>query len=325
MQCKVAGGKKDMQFKADARYQQALLTTLVHIQTHLHSGLTLEGLAKQAGFSPFHFHRVFRAFVGEPVKDYIRRLRLERGAYRLKISQDSVLQIALDAGFKTHETFTRAFAHHFGLTPSEFRSNFLQQARTGPRRLGNLGADGQSLIKHQGWNGVASPDSPVRIEHVKPLLVAFVRYTGAYDSVLEPGSPLASLWDELFRWGNANGLIGSESLLLGIPQDDPTITPPERQRFDVCVQVQAFRNPNGNIGCQTISPGKYAVGRQFGSFDHLAKTYVRIYEASIASGVYQLRPLPCFEVYGVTRVMDSLHIRHTDVYVPVESVNCDTQ
>jgi AraC family transcriptional regulator len=278
-------------------------------------------LAEQAGFSQFHFHRIFREFVGEPIKEYVRRLRLERGAYRLKISQDTVLHIALNAGFKTHETFTRAFAQHFGVTPSEFRADFLRQARTRSRRLCNPSAGGESLIKHPNWVGIASPQSPVHVEHIRPLLVAFVRYIGAYDSVLEPRSPLTSLWDRLFRWGNANGLIGSESLLIGIPQDDPTITPLERQRFDVCVQVQEFRNPDDNIGCQTISPGKYVVGRHFDSFDRLTETYARIYDASIASGAYQLRPLPCFEVYGTTRVNGDLHIRHTDVYMPVESVN----
>ncbi|MGQ0604195.1 MAG: helix-turn-helix domain-containing protein, partial [Anaerolineales bacterium] len=87
-----------MKFAANEKYEQALLAALVHIQTHLDAELPLEALAERAGFSPYHFHRTFTYFVGEPVKEYIRRLRLERGAYRLKISADSVLEIALEAG-----------------------------------------------------------------------------------------------------------------------------------------------------------------------------------------------------------------------------------
>lgn len=98
-----------MQFTANPKYEQALISTLVYIQTHLQEELPLEELAGRVGFSPFHFHRVFTEYVGEPVKEYVRRLRLEHSAYRLKIGGDPIVQIAMDAGFRTHESFTRAF------------------------------------------------------------------------------------------------------------------------------------------------------------------------------------------------------------------------
>jgi AraC-like DNA-binding protein len=125
-----------MKFSADEKYQQPLISTLVYIQTHLGDDLPLDELARRAGFSPYHFHRIFTEFVGEPVKEHIRRLRLERGAYRLKISQDLVLQIALEAGFKTHESFTRAFARKFGVNPSHFRQDFLKAAQERKKRRG---------------------------------------------------------------------------------------------------------------------------------------------------------------------------------------------
>src|SRR5690348_5485343 len=115
-----------MIFKTDEKHEQALLATLLYIQTHLDQDLSLELLAERAGFSAYHFHRLFRAAIGEAVKEYIRRLRLERGAYRLKISYEPILHLALEAGFKTHESFTRAFERQFGVTPSAYRSNFLR-------------------------------------------------------------------------------------------------------------------------------------------------------------------------------------------------------
>lgn len=118
-----------MIFKTNQKYEQALLSTLLYIQTHLEQDLSLGVLAERVGFSAFHFHRIFRETIGEAVKEYIRRLRIERGAYRLKVSEQTILQIALDAGFKTHESFTRAFERQFGITPSEFRSNFLRISR----------------------------------------------------------------------------------------------------------------------------------------------------------------------------------------------------
>jgi AraC family transcriptional regulator len=302
-----------MEFRADDQYEQVLLRTLIHIQTHLDGDLALETLAAQAGFSPYHFHRIFGEFVGEPLHRHVRRLRLERGAYRLKISDDPILRIALDVGYQSHEAFGRAFKRQFGVTPTAFRSDFLQAAsrrREPPTRYAPLagpryGDDGAGPVR-------------VRFERVRPIVVAFIRHTGPYDAILQPGSRLASLWETLFRWGTPLGLAGPETLLIGIPQDDPTVTPPERQRFDVAIQVPSFRAPRDNIGCQTLGPGLYAVGRHYGSFDHLADTYAHIYMTAVVHGKHRLRPAPPFEVYAYTRVREDLNIHYTDIYMPVE-------
>ena len=104
-----------------SKHEQRVLPVLIHCEEHLDEPLSLAELGAMAGFSPYHFHRVFRHVTGEAPKEYLRRLRLERAVYRLKVSPDNVLQIALEAGFSTHETFTRAFTRRFGITPSEFR------------------------------------------------------------------------------------------------------------------------------------------------------------------------------------------------------------
>jgi len=83
-------------------YYERIVRTLVHIQRHLDDELELDTLASVAAFSRFHFHRVFRGLVGESLKEYVRRLRLERAAQRLKQQCDPIIQIALEAGFETH-------------------------------------------------------------------------------------------------------------------------------------------------------------------------------------------------------------------------------
>jgi AraC family transcriptional regulator len=245
------------------------------------------------------------------VKEYIRRLRIERAAYRLKVSEETILHIALDAGFKTHESFTRAFQRQFRITPSEFRDNFLRASRERKK---------QAQPKYiADYNATAEPTSrQVRLEHVRPIIVAFVRHVGPYDKLLDPDSPMSLLWDELFKWGNANKLINADSLLIGIPQDDPSITPPEKQRFDVCVQIPEFRNPSGHIGCQTISAGMFGVSRHYGSFDNLAEAYMHIYDSLVTTGKYSLRTQTPFEGYSYSQVKGDIRIHFTDVYLPVE-------
>jgi AraC family transcriptional regulator len=312
-----------MIFKTNEKYEQALLSTLLHIQTHLEQDLSLEVLAERVGFSPFHFHRLFREIIGEAVKEYIRRLRIERGAYRLKISDQTILHIALEAGFKTHESFTRAFARKFGITPSEFRSNFLRLSREYKKQLQPQYFSDYNLPAEPGLLANGSTGAHVRLEQVRPLIVAFVRHVGPYDQLLEKGSPMAPLWAELLQWGNENKLINADSLLIGLPQDDPSVTPPEKQRFDVCVQVSEFRNPSGHIGCQTISAGCFGVGRHYGAFDNLSETYRHVYDSLVTTGQYRLRQQMPFEVYSYARVKDDLRIHFTDVYLPVEATDSE--
>jgi len=82
---------------------------------------TLADLAVADGRSPFYLHRIFRAEVGESPLQYSRRVRLQRAAASLLVTQKSVLEVALDAGFDSHEGFSRAFRAMFSLSPREFR------------------------------------------------------------------------------------------------------------------------------------------------------------------------------------------------------------
>src|SRR5471032_1149329 len=92
------------------------------IEQHLDSPLTVEQLSEVACFSRFHFHRQFSQYCGVSVSRYITLMRLKRASYRLvQQSPDKIIDIALDAGFENPESFSRAFKHTFGLTPSEFR------------------------------------------------------------------------------------------------------------------------------------------------------------------------------------------------------------
>jgi AraC family transcriptional regulator len=107
---------------------RALLLLLRDIRARVATGPSLATLAARTAESPFQLHRAFRAMVGESPKQYILRLRLERAATRLSTRDTSVLDVALSAGFNSHEVFTRAFSRHFGVTPSAYRASALRGA-----------------------------------------------------------------------------------------------------------------------------------------------------------------------------------------------------
>ncbi len=92
-----------------------------YIEQHLDSPVTLQQLAKAAGYSPWHATRVFKELVGMPPSEYLRARRLSRAALRLRDTNDRILDVALDSAFGSHEGFTRAFSDRFGLTPERYR------------------------------------------------------------------------------------------------------------------------------------------------------------------------------------------------------------
>jgi AraC family transcriptional regulator len=92
-----------------------------YIRQHIHEPINRETLAAVAGFSVPHFHRVFTAHVGESAISYVRRLRLERAARKLRMGAVDITEVALAAGYDTHAAFSKAFKQQFGLSPSEFR------------------------------------------------------------------------------------------------------------------------------------------------------------------------------------------------------------
>lgn len=92
-----------------------------YIRQHISEPIRRETLAEIAGFSVPHFHRIFTAHVGESAISYIRRIRLERAARKLRMGAIDITEVALAAGYDSHAAFSKAFRQQFGLSPSEFR------------------------------------------------------------------------------------------------------------------------------------------------------------------------------------------------------------
>lgn len=93
-----------------------------YIVVHYREEITLEDLAKAALYSPWHAIRAFSELVGKTPFEYLREVRLSAAAKNLRDTKKSVLDIALEAAFGTHEGFTKAFAKEFGISPRKYRN-----------------------------------------------------------------------------------------------------------------------------------------------------------------------------------------------------------
>ena len=111
-------------------YEKRVNRVVNFIRDHLADELSLAGLARVAAFSPFHFHRVFAAIIGETLFAFIQRVRVERAAGALRSHPDeSVLAVALDHGFTSAAAFARAFRAHFGMSATEWRAGGAERWR----------------------------------------------------------------------------------------------------------------------------------------------------------------------------------------------------
>ena len=86
------------------------------------NGISVEEVAKNAGFSIDYFNRIFLLHTGFTVTSYINYIRLKQAAFLLRTTDKSVLDIALEIGYDSHEGFTKSFKKKYGFTPSEYRS-----------------------------------------------------------------------------------------------------------------------------------------------------------------------------------------------------------
>lgn len=91
-------------------------------QNATENGISVEEVAKNAGFSIDYFNRIFLSHTGFTVTAYINYIRLKQAAYLLRTTDKSVLDIALEIGYDSHEGFTKAFKKKYGITPSEYRA-----------------------------------------------------------------------------------------------------------------------------------------------------------------------------------------------------------
>ncbi len=289
-------------------YKERILEVLVHIQTHLGEAISLEDLAGVAHFSPFHFHRIFRGMVGESVKEHVRRLRLERAAHRLKFTDLPVTRLAFDAGYETHESFTRAFHAMFDVSPSQFRAT--HRALPWPYVASGVHFDPDGYVADfQPQTG--GPPMQVRLETRTPLRVAFMRHVGPYADV-------GGSWMQFMTWAGMRGLLNAAPTLLGVVHDDPEVTPPDKVRYDACIPVDDRFVAEGDIGVQTIEGGEYAVATHRGPYRKLGETYARLCGEWLPASGRELRACPSFEVYRNSPMSAAPEELLTDIYLPLQ-------
>lgn len=277
---------------------------LVSLQTSPERDTSLEALAEDYGCSPSAFHRLFKSATGETPHEHVTRMRLERAAYKLAVTDASVLDIALAVGFKNHETFTRAFRRHYGESPAAWR------------RASNDALNRRSETQ-------AAPQgctiSDVSFVTLKPMSLLAWRRVGPYGTFSPPRfDGTASDWSPLFDEAQRQN-IRHRQLALVISYDNPFATPPHLQQLDACVPlIDDATTPTGQA-IRTISfdGGRYGAIEHRGPPDTLVQAYIALVNAITASTRHRMRDGPPIEI--LRELSDDPMQRVTEIYIPATS------
>jgi AraC family transcriptional regulator len=246
------------------------------IESHFASEITLGEIADVAGVSRYHLTRAFGDVTGHSVMRYVRGRRLSEAARTLAEGARDILTVALDAGYGSHEAFTRAFHEQFDLTPEAIR------------RQGHLG-DVQLLepIKMEEAVGTSVPIA--RFENGKVLLIGGIvqRYT------CETSAGIPSQWQRfLHHIGGIPGQVGPAAFGVRWNGD-------EDGSFDyLCgVQVSDFSTLPPEFAHVRIPAQKYAVFSHREHVSTIRSTWATIWNKWLPESGHKLVDAPDFERY----------------------------
>jgi AraC family transcriptional regulator len=303
-------------------YQRRIARAMDYINRNLGESLSLESVARQAQFSKYHFHRLFRTFVGETVSNFSLRLRLEKSARGLIWDiNKNITDIALDNGFSSSQHFATAFRSYFKVTPRSYRKKFLKSEYTTDNyyktTMGNrLGTDDSTDFTWPDLSRKIPFPHRVEVKQMETLHLAYLREIGTF---LRPiRTKLNHI--KLTKWANKFSI--QQGKLVRVYWDDPDITHLGKYRSDDCIIVPEGTIASQNINVQAISRGDYAVCRvELSRIRDMKDTWRQFWPGWLLESEYQPADKPCFDIF---HSFGDLHPKKKwiiDLCIPVEPLS----
>ncbi len=276
-------------------YQQKLNKVVEYVHNHLDEKIEIKTLAELSHFSPYHFHRITRALLGEPIGAYISRIRLETAAKMIRYSELSIEEISYHVGYETPSSLTKAFRQHFGTTPSNYRKNKKINFKTTVRMETTLN------IKKPKINTLEDKDC------------IYLTLKGAYEKLDYPAA-----WTTLWQVVKEQKLFTAGIEHLGQAFDDPNVTEENQIRYDACLVVHKEAKPSGNVGTKVLKGGKFAIFHYQGSYSNLGAVYDYIFNTWLMESDHELRDEPVREKYLNNPEKTAEDKLKTEIYIPIQ-------
>jgi AraC family transcriptional regulator len=277
--------------QAHSEYAQRINRVIDYLRGNLHRPVKLAELADVACFSEFHFHRIFTAVSGETLNHFTNRLRLEKAARLLRYSEQSLTDIALDCGFSSSATFSRAFRSGYDTSPSQFRkSGEIKKSKIRkelfPEDEYGLPMGAQEMSPEE-----KRAAFPVRLIDIPERQVAYIRVTNAFE--LE--RVLAAL-KTVIEWAKSQNVF-SQGILFGMTVDDPHVTPKHLYRYEVCLASLLPFECREGMSKLKMPAMRYAAIEVSGDIHKVATAWDYLYRDWLINSAYEPEHAPALEVF----------------------------
>ncbi|NVD08913.1 helix-turn-helix domain-containing protein [Vibrio sp. JPW-9-11-11] len=282
------------------RHERQISKVCDFIDRNLDDEFSLEQLSAVSASSKYHFHRIFKSFMGISAMQYVLLARMKRASFRLAFEPEcSVTDIAFEARFESLEAFSRAFSRVFGQSPSQFRNQpewrtWHSKYEYHPPTVGDRAMD-------------------VQIIDFKEQEVALIEHKGNPKLIYETAA-------KFINWRKSTGLSPIKtSDTFGIPHSDPSDTPEHEFQFDICgSHVGEVPDNAYGVKSATIPGGRCAITTHKGNQDNIGDTVYQLYQKWLPESGEELRDFPCFFRYlNFVHEVDECELL-TEIYLPLK-------
>lgn len=248
-----------------------------YIFLHLDEEISVDDVAKHCAYSKFHLMRMFRLDMDEALYQFIKRVKLERSAFRLKIEKErSITEIGEDYGYSS-SNFATAFKKHLSLSPSAFRSSSEAMVEESSFSFGREIGE--------------TEEGRISVENLEPFLVICQRLRGNYHN-------MDKAWSEFIeKYGKYRE---KDTFYVECTIDDPSITDEDNCLYELCQSISPD-NPilkeDKSLLVHSFEGGKYGVYHFKGYPRFLYMVYQSVFCRWLIKSGNRLDERPIFDIY----------------------------
>lgn len=322
--------KTDRQYFRD-EYLCRLNKIIAHIEHNHDSIHDHDKLSRLCYFSPRHFHRIFKAFIGLTLHEFTEVIRIEKAAQLLMANPSSrISEISQECGFEKTNQFTKQFKQHFTDSPSEWRKKTRSHERKQkkghtdeiePNRKTLHNPKLQlpvyaSMPELNIWQKTTlSPLNHFFIENFQSLEAISISHIGAYKDIEASHQKIEDLCRFLKE---ANHSSDGNHEFVKLFHHNPDQTLPNEQKTSICVTSSEFEEPGTMFEEISLPGGLYAVGNfelKQNDYDKAWNTLCGIW---LPESGYQPDERPCFELYPQNPCLNGTHPHQVKLCIPVK-------
>ena len=187
-----------------------------YIFENIDEEITVDDVARHCSYSKYHLMRMFKEDTDEALYQFIKRVRLERSAWRLKVEKDkSITEIGVDYGYSS-SNFATAFKKHLNVTPADFR------------KLSEQMVERSSFAHGISLDELEESEKLITVEYLNSFMVVYERKKGNYHNLPEE-------WCKFIK--KYEYLSSEDTLYIECTINDPSITDEDRCMYELCQTI----------------------------------------------------------------------------------------